>query len=84
MDIANGDKVITNSMHLSGGEVPQQFPTRGTGGEETQVPLGFAERSTEKEGVLGSQLTWLYAEYRCSNTKMIEIKSVRKSDGIRF
>ena len=59
MAIARGERVITNSIQLSGGDVPQQFPTRGTGGEETQVAVGFPDKLTVKEGVLGSQEDWL-------------------------
>ncbi len=48
--------MIRNSMHLSGGEVPQQLPARGTGGAETHVPLGLPDRLQLKKGVVGSQL----------------------------
>ena len=56
MAVARGDKVITNSIHLSGAVVPQQLPSLEIGGDETQAPLGLEVRFTVKLGVIESQL----------------------------
>lgn len=73
MATANGDNVILNSMHLSGAVVPQQLSTRGTA-EDTQVPLGFEDKLTSKNGVAGSQFpegcAMLILNNKINNTKL--------------
>jgi hypothetical protein len=52
--IVEGFNVITNSRHLSGADVPQQFPSRAINGL-VQERFGEAERSTFIVGVILSQ-----------------------------
>ena len=69
---------MLNSMHLFGGDVPQQFPALGTAGDD-HVPLGKPVRSTLKKGVLGSQgADWAWLSAAMQETIMHRMQRVNR------